>query len=315
MARSDALNDKLVVLIGGGGFIGKHVAQALLERGARLRIVSRNPEKAWPLKPLANLGQLQFGRCDITRRESMAAALHGADCVVNLAAAWGSEGHAVIARGSAIAAQEAASLGIADFVQISSIGANPDGPTGFARDKAAADAAVPEAIPTATILRPSVVFGEDDEFVTMFARLIASLPALPVFAPNSKLQIVWVDDVAAAVAVALENRGLTAGRTFELAGPDSLTVMEINRAIARGQGRERTFLPLPDAMSAAVAMVPFGPITRDQWLMLKQGNVASGKFPGLEQLGIEAHPLGLFLDRWMGRFRKHGRFGAGGIPA
>jgi len=315
MARSNALNGKLVVLIGGSGFLGSHVAQALLERGARLRIASRNPKKAWPLKPLANLGQLQFVRCDVTRRESVAAALHGADAVVNLAAAWGAEGHEVMAKGSAIAAQEAASQAISDFVQISSIGADPEGLTNYARDKAAGEAAVRAAVPKATILRPSVIYGNDDKFISMFARMIATFPVLPVFAPQSQLQVVWVDDVAEAVAVALEDRDRAEGKIYELAGPERPSVLEINQAIAAGQGRDRTFLPLPDAVSSMIALIPFGPITRDQWLMLKQGNVASGKLPGFDQLGVEAHPLSLFLERWMARYRKHGRFSPSGAAA
>jgi len=309
MASGDALNGKLVVLVGGGGFLGRHVAQDLLARGARLRIACRNPEKAFRLKPLANLGQIQFARCDVTRSASTDAALAGADAVVNLAAAWGSEGHRVIANGGAHAAQAAARAGITDFVQISSIGADAGGLSNFARDKAEAEAGVLAAIPGATILRPSVVFGADDNFINMFARLIAMLPVLPVFAPDSELQIVWVDDVAAAVTATLADRDKTAGKIYELAGPERLRVIEINRRIAHAQRRERALLPLPDSVSSAISLVPFGPITRDQWLMLKQGNVASGRHPGLSALGIAPRPLGLFLDKWMTRFRKHGRFG------
>jgi len=309
MAKADPLDGKLVVLLGGSGFLGRHVAQDLLARGARLRIAGRHPEQAFRLKPLANLGQIQFARCDVTRPESVRAAVRGADAVVNLAAAWGSLGRKVIADGAAKAAQAAAQEGIANFVQISSIGADADGLSGFARDKAEAEARVREAIPGATILRPSVVFGSDDKFITMLAGLIAMMPVLPVFAPESELQIVWVDDVAAATAAALADRGTTAGKLYELAGPERLGVIEINRRIARAQGRARVFLPLPDGVSSLISLLPLGPITRDQWLMLKQGNVASGRHPGLAELGITPHPLELFLDKWMTRFRKHGRFG------
>lgn len=310
MAKTSSLNDKLVVLIGGTGFLGTHVAQSLLARGARLRIACRHPERAFKLKPMANLGQIQFVPCDVRKPASLQAALAGADAAVNFAAAWGRAGHAVIARGAANAAQAAAAAGIADFIQISSIGADSEGATDFARDKAVAEAAVLQAIPNATIMRPSVVFGEDDKFINMFARLIAMFPVLPVFAPASELQIVYVDDVAAAISAALCDRQASAGKTYDIAGPERLSVMEINLLIARAQHRKRIFLPLPDGLSGAVALLPFGPITRDQWLMLKAGNVASGTRPGLAELGITPRPLGLFLDRWMTRFRKHGRFGA-----
>lgn len=311
MATLRPLENKLVVLIGGGGFIGTHTAQELLRRGARLRIASRHPERAFRLKPLANLGQIQFARCDVTRPDSLRATMAGADAVVNFAAAWGARGHAVIAQGSANVAAAAKAAGIADFVQVSTIGADADSETGYGRDKAAAEAAVLEAIPSATILRPSVVFGGDDKFITMFAKLIALAPVLPVFAPASELQIVFVDNVAAAVATVLSDRRASAGKSYDIAGPERLSVIEINRRIASAQGRERIFLPLPDAVSGAVSLLPLGPITRDQWLMLKAGNVASGKLPGLAALGITPHPLGLFLDKWMVSYRKHGRFGTG----
>jgi len=315
MAGKNPLDGRLVVLIGGSGFIGRYVAQALLRRGARVRIASRHPEAAFSLKPLANLGQIQFARCDVARPATIAAAVQGGDAVVNLAAAWGASGQEVTARGAGIVARAAAKAGIADFVHVSSIGADPDGVTGFAREKAEGEALVREAIADATILRPSVVFGEDDKFISMFARMIAAFPVLPVFAPQAEMQIVWVDDVAEAVAAALAERPASAGKVYELAGPERLSVGEINRRIAAAQGRERTFLPLPDAVAGAIALIPFGPITRDQWLMLRQGNVAGGSLPGLDALGITPHPLGLFLDRWMTRYRRHGRFGSGRINA
>jgi uncharacterized protein YbjT (DUF2867 family) len=310
MATEGALDGKLVLLLGGGGFIGARAAQELLARGARLRIASRHPERAYYLRPLAKLGQIQFVRCDVTKPRSLAAAVSGAAAVVNLAAAWGPQGRAVMAEGAGHAAAAARDAGIASFVQISSIGADPAGGTHFARDKAEGEARVLAALPGATILRPSVVFGENDKFISMFAQAIAAFPVMPVFAPESLLQIVWVDDVAAAVAATLADRTATAGKTYELAGPERLSVIEINRAIARAQERRRLFVPLPDAVSSAIAALPLSPLTLDQWRMLKAGNVADGKLPGLDQLGIEPRPLELFLDRWMVRFRKHGRFTA-----
>jgi NADH dehydrogenase len=158
------------------------------------------------------------------------------------------------------------------------------------------------------VLRPSVAFGKDDSFVNLFAGLIASLPALPVFGPEAKMQPVFVDDVAEAVANALADPAAHGGKTYELAGPEQLTMLEIHQRIAEAQRRNRGFIPMPDFASAAFAALPLTPMSRDQWTMLKSGNVASGDLPGLDRLGIEAKPLGLFLDDWMVRYRKHGRF-------
>jgi uncharacterized protein YbjT (DUF2867 family) len=169
------------------------------------------------------------------------------------------------------------------------------------------------AFPAATVLRPSLMFGPDDNFVNMFARLIAMLPALPVFGPQAKLQPVSVDDAAEAVAAALADPAAHGGRIYELAGPEVVTMLWLHQRIAAAQGRERVWAELPDFVSGAFAMLtgwlPGAPITSDQWALLKAGNVASGALPGLKELGVSAHPLGLYLDRWMVRYRKHGRFG------
>jgi NADH dehydrogenase len=131
---------------------------------------------------------------------------------------------------------------------------------------------------------------------------------LPVFGPQARLQPVWVDDVAAAAANALADPGRHGGKTYELAGPDVITMMELHQAIAKAQGRERMLVPVPDAASALFAALPGTPMNSDQWAMLKAGNVASGTLPGIDQLGVTPRPLSLFLDKWMVRFRKHGRF-------
>jgi uncharacterized protein YbjT (DUF2867 family) len=165
------------------------------------------------------------------------------------------------------------------------------------------------AFPQATILRPSILFGSDDNFVMMFAGLIASLPVLPVVGPTAKLQPIFVDDAAEAVVRALEDRGAHGGKTYEIAGPEVITMLELNERIAAAQHRSRLFAPLPDAVSKVFAALPGTPISRDQFALLQAGNVAAPKAPGLKALGIAPRPLGLFLDRWMVRFRKQGRFG------
>ncbi len=304
------LAGKLVTIFGGTGYIGNYVAQSLLARGARLRLASRAPGKAQSLKPLANLGQLQLMPCDITREEHVAAALEGASHVVNLVGAFSGDLEKLMGEAPGTIAQAAASRGIASLVHVSAIGADASSPTAYARGKALGEARVLAAFPNATILRPSIVFGKDDQFINMFAGMIEWLPVLPVFGPEAKLQLVYADDVAEAVAVALEHPEKHGGKTFELGGPEQLGMMEIHRRIAAAQGRSRTFLAVPDGISAAFAAMPLTPMSRDQWTLLKPGSTVAPGALGLADLGIEAKPLGLFLDKWMLRYRRHGRFGA-----
>ena len=312
MAKSGALNGKLVVLMGGSGFIGNYVAQALLERGARVRIAARHPEKAFKLKPLANLGQMQFARCDASDRQSVDQCIAGADAVVNLVGAFSGNLRRLMGEAPGWMAEAAARAGAQAFVYVSAIAAEPEDETEieYAAAKKLGEERVLAAFPKATILRPSILFGEDDNFINMFAGLISTLPVLPVFGPDAKLQLVYVDDVAEAAVRALEDPGKHGGKIYELGGPEELSMMEINEASAAAQKRKRTFLPMPDGLSATFAALPGTPMGSDQWKLLKQGNVASGAFPGFDRLGIEPKPLDLFLDRWMVRYRKHGRFHA-----
>ena len=316
MAHLDPLEDKLVVLVGGGGFLGSHVAEQLLARGARVRIAERHPEKAQRLRPLANLGQIQFMRCDVTHRRSLEAAIEGAQAVVYLVGTFGAGQQALQADGAGMAATSAAAQGAGAFVYISAIGAAAGSDSGYAATKGQGEELVRAAFPGATVLRPAVLFGEDDQFVNLFAGLIAALPALPVFGSDARLQPLFVDDAAQAVvealADALAGSGRHGGETYELAGPEVLTMGELHRRIAAAQGRERGFIPVPDALSALFAALPGTPMNSDQWKLLKRGSVASGELPGLAELGVQARPLGLFLERWMVRYRKHGRFGVTG---
>ncbi len=309
MAQRNPLEDKLVVMIGGSGFIGTHVAQDLLDRGARLRICSRHPEKAFKLKPLANLGQLQFARCNAASKDSLAACIKGADAVVYLVGTFGKDQKALQAEGAGHAAAAAQAEGADAFVYLSSIGADAaDEESGYASTKGMGEEAVLGAFPKATVLRPSVVFGEDDDFINMFAGLIQALPAVPVFGPDAKLQPVWVDDVAEALGNALADPGKHGGKTYELAGPEVLTMMDLHERIAAGQGRNPGLIPVPDVLSGIFAALPGTPMNADQWRLLKRGSVASGDYPTAEKLGVSPKPLSLFLDKWMVRYRKHGRF-------
>lgn len=308
MAQSGPLSDTLVTLLGGSGFLGNYVAQALLERGARLRIVSRTPESAFKLQPLANLGQLQIGRCDIQDEESLFAAIAGADAVVNLVGVFDGDLDAIMGNAAGNAARIAVENGVKSFVHVSAIGADEESLSRYGQAKALGEKLVSEAFPKATIIRPSVVFGSDDAFINMFADLIKLAPALPVFGPEAEMQPVFADDVAEGIAEALANPGKHGSKTYELGGPEVMTMMEINQRIADAQQRSSLLIPVPDIGSAVFASLPLTPMSRDQWVMLKSGNIVSGDNPGFKQLGIDPRPLGLFLDKWMVAYRKHGRF-------
>ena len=309
-----ALSGKLVVLLGGSGFFGRHLAQELLKRGARLRIASRHPERAYALKPLGNLGQVQFVRCDVTQPQNLVAAMIGADGVINLVGAFAGDLDGLQGQGAGRIADAALVAGAGAFVHVSANGADAASSADYARTKGEGEAAVLAAFPKATILRPSILFGPDDQFVNRFAGLIAMLPALPVFGPEARLQPVFVDDAAEAAAQALGDPGAHGGKIYEICGPKVMTMLAFNQRIAAAQGRNRLFIDLPDFASSAFAALtgwlPGAPITSTHWALLKAGNVASGKLPGLKALGVTPRPLGLFLDRWMVRYRKHGRFGA-----
>ena len=314
MARSeDPLDGKLVTITGGSGFVGGHLAQALLERGCRLRIVSRHPERAFRLRPLADLGQVQFLRGDTTRPETIVGAFAGAYGAVNLVGAFAGDLDRLQGEGAGRIAALAKQAGAQAFVHVSALGADPASASEYARTKAEGEAAVRAAFPSATILRPPVLFGEDDHFINRFAQLIARLPVLPVFGPQAKLQALNVDDACDAIANALAGPTRHGGKTYEIAGPEAIPMLELNRRIAAAQGRKRHFIALPDAVSEAFATLtgwlPGAPLTRDQWALLKRSSALDGK-NGLDALGVTPRPLGLFLDRWMVRYRKHGRFGA-----
>ncbi len=304
------LAGQLVTIFGGTGYIGNYVAQSLLSRGARVRLASRAPDKAQSLKPLANLGQLQLMPCDITREAHVAAALEGAHYVVNLVGAFSGDLNTLMGEAPGTIARLAQAAGVTALVHVSAIGADAASPTAYARGKALGEERVRAAFPKATILRPSIVFGQDDQFINLFAGMIEILPVLPVFGPEAKLQLVYADDVAEAVAVALEHPEKHGGHLYELGGTEQLSMMQIHERIAAAQGRKRTFLAVPDGISAAFAAMPLTPMSKDQWTLLKPGSTVAPCALGLADMGIEPKALGLFLDKWMLRYRKHGRFGA-----
>jgi NADH dehydrogenase len=310
------MKDALVTLIGGGGFVGRYVAQELLRRGARVRIAQRRPRDAWFLKPLGGLGQTQFVAADVTMAETVARAVDGADAVVNLVGTFDAgKFHAVHVEGARNVARAAAQAGTGAFVQVSALGADPESPSGYGRTKAAGEVAAREAFAQATILRPATLFGREDRFVNRFAAMIAAWPVVPVLGAGTRFQPAWVADAAEAVAVALADPEAHGGRTYELGGPDTLTMAELQRWIAREIGRTPPLLELPDALGGLIAMLPGGPITTDQWRMLQRDNVVGQCAAGFAALGIAPTPLASVAPAWLVQYRRHGRFGRLGEAA
>ncbi len=306
-----AMNDKLVTLIGGGGFVGRYVAQALLATGARVRIAQRDPRQAFFLKPLGGLGQTQFIGADVTKPETIAHAVHGSDVVVNLVGVLAGDFQRVQALGAQTVAQAAATAGVGALVHVSAIGADPASASAYGKSKGQGEAAVLEAFPTATILRPSIVFGQEDQFVNRFAGMIAKAPVVPVLRAGAKFQPVFVGNVADAVVAAASDPETFGGQTLELGGPDIITMGNLIRWIAKTIGRNPSIIELPDFASALIAkggFLPGAPITKDQWTMLQSDNIVTGT-DGLAAFGIEATPLSTVAPGWLVRFRKAGRFG------
>ena len=303
------MQGKLITVFGGGGFLGRYVAQTLLGQGARLRIAGRNANSANHIKPLGNLGQVQLMAADIRKPASVQRALMDADAVVNLVGSF-ADMDAVQNIGAGIVAQAAADAGVGALVHISAIGADAHSDAQYGQSKAGGEAAVHAAFPAAVILRPSIVFGREDQFINRFAGLIRMLPVVPVIGAATKFQPVFAGDVAKAVAAALLHQD---GRVLELGGPEIFSMMELNRWIAKAIGRDPLFVEVPDIAAKMLAKgtgwMPGAPITDDQFKMLGRDNVVTGT-DGLAAYGIVPTPLDVIADDWLNIYRKHGRFGS-----
>ncbi|MBC7985817.1 MAG: NAD(P)H-binding protein [Sphingomonadaceae bacterium] len=304
--------ERLVTLFGGGGFLGRYVAQELLRRGARIRIAERNPGDAFFLKPLGGLGQIQFVSADVTRPETLSRAAEGANATVNLVGVLAGDFEKLHVEGARNAARAAAEAGAESFVQVSAIGASREAESRYARTKGLGEEAVRAAMPGATIVRPSILFGPEDRFINKFAAM-ARLPGpMPVIAPQARFQPAYVADVARAVAAAALDPATHGGKTYELGGPQVMTMLEINRFVAEAIGRSgKTLIEVPDIAARGMArlgFLPGVPLTWDQWLMLQTPNVASEGAPGFEAFGIAPRPLAAVAEGWLVRYRDHGRF-------
>jgi uncharacterized protein YbjT (DUF2867 family) len=301
--------EELVTVFGGGGFVGRYVCESLLKRGVRVRIAQRNPRQAYIIQPLAEVGQFGFVQADITRPASVRDALTGATAAINLCGVFGKAMQSVHVGGARNVAEAAAELGLDALVHISAIGADPDSQSAYGRTKGDGEAAVRRAFPAATIIRPSLVFGPEDNLTNRFAKL-ARLPVLPVIAAKRNFRPVYVRDLARAIAMAALDPQYCE-TTYEIGGPQVMSMVELHHAILELTGQKPDLVPLPDLVGSALSylgFLPGAPLTRDQWLMLQRDNVPSGEAPELEAFGIKPTPLAAVGAEWLGRFRGN-RFG------
>ena len=306
------MTNQLITVFGGSGFLGRYVVQALLKSGARVRIAARDPRGALFLKTQGGLGQTQFVAADIRKADTVARALAGSDGVVNLVGILKGDFQAFHVDGARNVAEAAVAAGVTALVQVSAIGADPLSPSAYGKSKGEGEAAVRAAFPAATILRPSIVFGREDQFVNRFANLIRMLPVVPIIKPQAKFQPVYVGDVAKTIAAALADTKTHGGKTYELGGPEVISMGSLNRWIAKATGRRRGFIDMPDfvagAMASAVGWMPGAPMTKDQWLMLQSDNVVARDAQGLGAFGIVPTPLESVADGWLVQYKRHGRF-------
>ncbi len=306
--------DKLVTLFGGGGFVGRYVAQQLYRLGVRVRIAQSDARRAFFLKPLGALGQTQFVAVDVRNPDQVAAAVKGSDAVVNLVGVLKGDFQGLHVEGARNVAEAAAAAGVSALVQVSAIGADPESPSAYGRSKGEGEIAVRQAFPGATIMRPSIVFGREDNFINRFAGMARLMPVLPVMRGAAKFQPVYAGDLGKAISAAALDPRTHAGKTYELGGPQVLTMRELNEWIVEATGHNRTIVDIPDAVGRLIARLtgwlPGAPITWDQWLMLQQDNVVSDPERGLRAFGITPTPLVAVSEGWLTAYRRSGRFAA-----
>jgi NADH dehydrogenase len=312
--------DTLVTVFGGSGFLGRNVVRALAKREYRIRVAVRRPELAGHLQPLGRVGQIHAVQANLRHPASVEAAMRDSHVAINLVGILAESGaqtfDAVQAKGAATVAQAANAVG-ARMVHISAIGADENSPSRYARAKAAGEQAVRAAISSAIIMRPSIVFGPEDQFSNRFAALARLSPALPLIGGGmTKMQPVYVGDVATALADAVDGKAKP-GATYELGGPEVLTMREIMQIILAITGRDRMLVSLPFGLARLQAMfLQFAPgalkLTPDQVELLRADNVVSGtaKAAGLtlEGLGITPDSLEAVAPQYLWRFRASGQF-------
>jgi NADH dehydrogenase len=303
----------VATVFGGSGFIGRYVVKRLVRQGYVVRAAIRDPQGALFLKPMGAVGQVVPLYASLANEATVARAVEDATLVVNLVGILAETGsasfQAVHADGAGRVARLAAAAGVSKLVHMSAIGADPASPSKYATSKAAGEQAVRQEFPSATILRPSVVFGPEDAFFNRFASMAQMLPFMPVISGDTKLQPVYVGDVADA-AMAAFARSDTAGAIYELGGPQVWTFREILAFILKQTHRNKRLVDIPMGIARLQASVmerlPGQPLTRDQLLMLSRDNVVADGMPGLAELGIVPTPAELVVPSYLRRFQPGG---------
>jgi NADH dehydrogenase len=309
----------IVTVIGGSGFVGRYVVQRMARRGWRARVAVRRPNEALFTRTYGVVGQIAPMQVNVRDDASMRRAIEGATAVVYsvgvLYGAGPNTFRATQAEGPARAARIAASAGVARFVLISAIGADAGSPAEYARTKAEGEAAVRAAFPSAVILRPSIVFGPEDQFFNRFAAMAKLAPALPVVGAGTRFQPVYVDDVAEAAAKACVGEA-EAGATYELGGPRVATFRELMTLMLSVVRRKRPVIEIPRSLAmlqgavfeqaARLGIAP--PITRDQVKLLARDNVVAPGAKGFAELGIEPTAMEAVLESYLYAYRPRGQF-------
>ncbi|MCU0853597.1 MAG: complex I NDUFA9 subunit family protein [Rhodobacteraceae bacterium] len=312
---------QLVTIFGGSGFIGRYVARRLARDGWRVRVAVRRPNEALFVRTYGVVGQVEPVFANIRDDASVAAALSGADAVVNCVGVLAEDGRntfdAVQAEGAERIARLAAEAGIVRFVQLSAIGADPESDSKYARTKAAGEAAVLRHVPSAVILRPSIVFGTEDQFFNRFASMTRMSPVLPLVGAETRFQPVYVDDVAKAATMGV--LGTAQPGVYELGGPEIASFRSLMRTMLDVIRRRRMIVGLPlwlgramgavfDFLGTITVGLVKGPITRDQARNLARDNVVSPGAKGLDDLGIVPVAMEAVLPDYLWRFRPAGQY-------
>ena len=310
----------LVTVFGGSGFLGRHLVQVLARRGYRVRVAVRRPNMALYLRPLGDVGQVTPFPANIRDERSIAAAVDGAAAVINLVGIMQEGGtqrfETLQATAPGAIGRLSAAEGVARVVQMSAIGADENSESVYAQTKGLGEKAVLESFPAATIVRPSIVFGPEDDFFNRFARMAAIAPALPLIGGgHTRFQPVYVKDVAEAMVRMIEDPA-TAGKTYELGGPEVHSFKELMQIMLKIVGRRRLLLPVPFSVAGAMGLiaqlVPGAPLTADQVRLLREDNIVSdiaeGEGRTLRGMGITATSLRSVLPSYLYMYRRGGEF-------
>lgn len=309
------MNNNLVTVFGGSGFVGRHTVRALARTGWRIKVATRHPAAGFFLRPLGTVGQIDFVKCDVADADSVSHALMGAQAAINLTGILFEKGQTfedVQADGAANIAKSAAAAGVQALVHVSAIGADLDSNSSYALTKAQGEQAVREAFPAAVILRPSIIFGPEDGFFNKFAEMARFFPALPLIGGgHTRFQPVYVGDVAQAIVTALSRQD---GRAYELGGPSTYSFKDLLQLILRETGRRRVLVPVPFVMASLKAaflqLLPNPLLTMDQVRLLKKDNVVSPTAAGLADLGITPTSVEAVVPAYLWRYRAKGEYAA-----